>query len=95
MSQGKLTIDHDEIRQWVQERGGRPSRVKDTVGKDHEGGLLRIDFGKPEPSLEEISWDDFFEVFDDRELGFLYQDETAEGGKSYFCKLVHRSAADA
>jgi hypothetical protein len=94
MSQGKLTIDHDEIRQWVQERGGRPSRVKDTVGKDHEGGLLRIDFGKPEPSLEEIR-DDFFKVFDGRELAFLYQNETAEGGKSYFGKPVHRSAADA
>jgi hypothetical protein len=95
MAQGKSTTDHDEIRNWVEERGGRPSRVKDTAGKDDEGGILRIDFGEPEESLEKISWDDFFAVFEDRELAFLYQDEKAHGSKSYFCKLVHRNAAHA
>ena len=95
MAQGKSTTDHDEIRKWVEERGGRPSRVRSTTGKDDEGGILRIDFGEPEASLEEISWEDFFTIFEDRELAFLYQDEKAKGSKSYFCKLVHRSAAHA
>jgi hypothetical protein len=95
MSEAKVTTDHDEIRKWVEERGGRPARVKGTAGKDDEGGVLRIDFGKPEPSLEQTSWDEFFDVFDDRELAFLYQDETEDGSKSYFNKFVHQSTADA
>ena len=96
MSRGRTTTEHDEIRKWVEERGGRPSRVKDTAGKEDDAdGILRIDFGEPEESLEEISWDDFFAVFEDRELAFLYQDEKAHGSKSYFCKLVHRHTAHA
>jgi hypothetical protein len=94
MAQAKATIEHDEIQKWVEQRGGRPSRVKRTAGKGDEGGILRIDFGEPEESLEEISWDEFFEVFDDRELAFLYQDEKPHAGKGYFCKFVHRSTAD-
>jgi len=37
----KTTIEHDEIRRWVSERGGYPARVK---GTDQQGGLLRIDY---------------------------------------------------
>lgn len=95
MSEAKVTTDHDEIRKWVEAREGRPARVKGTAGKDEEGGVLRIDFGKPDPSLEKIDWDQFFDVFDERELAFLHQDETADGDKSYFNKFVHRSTADA
>ena len=53
-------------------------------------GLLRIDF--PDYSggetLERISWDDFFDKFDKERLDFLYQDETAKGKTSRFCKFV-------
>jgi hypothetical protein len=94
MAQAKSTTDHDEIRKWVEERKGRPSRVKGTTAEDEEGGILRIDFGEPEESLEEISWDEFFEIFDDRELAFLYQDGKPHGRKSYFCKLVKRNTAN-
>jgi len=95
MAQAQTTTDHDEIREWVEKRKGRPSRVKGTVAKGEEGGILRIDFGEPEESLEEISWQEFFQIFDDRELAFLYQDDRPRGRKSYFCKLVHRNAAHA
>jgi hypothetical protein len=27
MSESKTTTNHDEIRRWVEERGGRPARV--------------------------------------------------------------------
>jgi hypothetical protein len=90
MSQANATINHDEIRKWVEERGGRPARVKRTAEKGDEGGILRIDFGEPEKSLEEISWDDFFEVFDDRKLAFLHQDQKSGSEQSYFFKFVHR-----
>jgi len=90
MSQAQTTTDHDEIRRWVEERGGRPSRVASTESDKDGGGILRIDFGEPEDSLEEISWDDFFETFEDRKLAFLYQDKASSGGKSRFFKFVRR-----
>jgi hypothetical protein len=96
MSEGKSTTDHALIKHWVEERGGRPSRVRNTATKkDPESGILRIDFGEPEPNLERISWDDFFEVFEDRELAFIYQDESEHDRKSYFCKFVHRNSVHA
>jgi hypothetical protein len=87
MSKAVETTDHKQIRQWIEERGGHPSRVK---GAD-EGGLLRVDFGKPEDALEEIDWDDFFQIFDKNKLAFLYQDETGDGKTSRFNKFVSRT----
>ena len=86
MSSSNTTTKHDEIRKWAEARDGHPAMV-DTKGK---GGILRIDFGEPEANLKEISWDEFFKIFDENKLAFLYQDETADGGKSRFNKFVNR-----
>ena len=89
----KTTIDHDKIRNWVEERGGKPARVKNT-GKGTGGGLLRIDYPgfTGEDSLEEITWDEFFAAFDENKLAFLYQDETKDGKESRFSKLIDRDS---
>ena len=94
-SESKVTTDHDEIRQWVEERGGHPARVKDTESKNSPG-LLRIDYPgfSGEGSLEKITWDEFFEGFDKNGLAFLYQDETKDGKQSRFSKLISRDSAD-
>ena len=85
----QTSTDHDTIRRWAEERGGVPAVVRGT--EDDEGeGILRIDFAEPDDSLEEISWEEFFEVFEDRELAFLYQEETEDGNESRFFKLVNR-----
>ncbi len=94
MSQSHTTTDHDEIRRWAEQRNGRPARVPGT-GKKGDAGLLRIDFreGDPDPgddSLEELSWDEFFEKFEEKKLALLYQDKTAAGKPSTFNKLVSR-----
>ena len=85
----QTTTDHDTIRKWIEQRGGTPTVVKDTEDADGEG-ILRIDFQEPDEALEEISWDDFFDTFEDRKLAFLYQDETAGGDESRFFKFVSR-----
>lgn len=91
MSSATTTTDHDEIRAWIEERGGTPSRVKGT--EDGEGeGILRVDFAEADESLEPISWEEFFETFEDRQLAFLHQDNTAEGKESRFFKFVSREA---
>jgi hypothetical protein len=89
--ESKKTTDHDEIRKWVEARGGVPATVRSTGRKD-EPGVLRIQFQEQESgdSLEEISWDDFFEKFEEQKLAFLYQDETKQGKTSRFFKFVNR-----
>lgn len=89
MTQANTTTDHDTIRKWAEERGGHPARVK----TDEPGGILRIDFGEPEESLEEIGWDEFFRIFEDRKLAFLYQEKTGDGESSRFNKLVDRQGS--
>ncbi len=84
MTQSKTTRDHDTIREWAEARQGHPAKV-DTGG---EGGILRIDFNEPEKNLTEISWEEFFQIFDDNNLEFLYQEETADGETSRFNKFV-------
>lgn len=90
--ESKVTTDHEEIRRWVEARGGHPASVKGTEQGKESAGLLRIDFPgySGEQSLEEISWDDFFEKFEESKLAFLYQEETKSGGESRFFKLVSR-----
>jgi hypothetical protein len=86
MSSAETTTDHEKIRKWIEARGGHPARVKGSGN----GGILRIDFGEPEESLEPISWDEFFKIFDENKLAFLHQEKTADGGVSRFNKFVQR-----
>lgn len=85
----QTTTDHDTIRHWVEQRGGRPAVVKSTH-TGGEGGILRIDFAEPDESLEEIGWEEFFRTFEDRKLAFLYQEEKG-GQPSRFFKFVQRN----
>src|SRR4051812_10589018 len=86
---GKVTINHDEIRRWVEERGGRPACVKGTERGD--SCLLRIDYPgfSGEGRLEPMEWEDFFDTFDQNNLAFVYQ-ESKNGNPSRFSKLVDR-----
>lgn len=95
MARASYTIDHDFIRQWAEERGATPSAVKGTGGDD-DPGIIRLDFPgfSGEGTLEPISWEEFFQKFDERELALLYQEETAEGQKSNFNKIVKRSTVE-
>ncbi|WP_331376634.1 hypothetical protein [Sinorhizobium chiapasense] len=86
MSASSTTIDHDTIRNWAEARDGQPARVKGAT----DGGVLRIDFGTPEDTLEKISWEEFFEIFEKNNLAFLHQDLTEDGQTSRFCKFIHR-----
>jgi hypothetical protein len=90
MGESKTTRDHGTIRRWTEERGGKPSVVKDTKNEGSGIGLLRIDF--PDYSggdtLEAITWDQFFDTLDEKQLEFLYQDETRDGHMSRFFRFV-------
>jgi hypothetical protein len=90
----QTTTDHDEIRQWAEARQGKPACVKGTGGRG-DTGVLRIDFpGGEERKLQAISWDEWFEKFDENGLAFLYQEKTAGGKTSRFNKIVSRETAE-
>src|ERR671914_730704 len=90
------TTDHNVIHKWVEERGGRPATVKGTGRGGEEAGILRINFPgySGEESLEEISWEEFYDKFDEKKLAFLYQEKTGGGEQSRFCKFISRSSAE-
>ena len=97
-TEARITTDHDQIRQWVEARGGKPAAVKATHRGD-DPGIIRLIFpdapNANDDSLEEISWEEFFEKFDDANLALVYQDNTAGGEKSFFNKLIGRETAEA
>lgn len=90
----KVTTDHKKIKEWVEERGGKPACVKGT-GSKNDPGMLRIDFPgySGEETLQEISWEEFFRAFEDNRLAFLYQEETKAGEESRFSKFINRDEA--
>lgn len=95
MSSAKTTTNHDEIRKWVEKRGGHPAVVAATEnGRDSGGGLLRIDYDEPggndDDRLHRITWNEFFEIFDRNDLAFLHDSE----GESRFSKFVQKESAD-
>lgn len=85
------TTDHGEIRRWAEERNAVPTVVRST--HDEEGsGILRFDLPGYDPGdeLEEVSWHEFFQIFEENELALVYQDETGSGEQSNFSKFVSR-----
>ena len=97
MSDSKITTDHNQIRKWVEDRGGHPAKVSGTERAGESGGLLRIDYPgfTGEDTLEEITWEQFFDQFEESGLAFLYQDKLESGETSRFSKLIDRNSAEA
>jgi hypothetical protein len=89
----QVTTDHEEIRQWAEKRGGKPAHVKGT-GDDEDIGMIRIDFPgfSGQQSLEAISWEEFFEKFEENNLALVYQEETSAGQQSNFNKIIKRQS---
>lgn len=76
MPSTKTTTDHDMIRRWAEERGGRPAAVVSPMPEQTAGGL-RIDFPDYDSGevLQEITWAEFFDKFEEQNLVFMYQEE--------------------
>ena len=74
--------------------GGRPLDARQGRRRHHPHRIPDAPNSKHD-SLEEISWEEFFEKFDESDLALLYQEETAGGEKSNFNKLIGRETAEA
>lgn len=83
------TRNHEVIKRWAadKEREAQPATVP---GTEHDGrpGVLQMSFDDFETgNLKEISWDDWFFSFDERNLVFLYQERKSDGSPSTFFRL--------
>ncbi len=87
--------DHEEIRRWAESRGAVPSCVRGAGGGE-DVGMIRLDFPgySGEESLQEVSWDDWFQKFDESDLALMVQDVEFGGQPSNFNKLVKRTTAE-
>ena len=85
----KYTVDHDEIKRWVERRGGRPAALG-RLGRRITG--LRVDFPeyRIKAALRPISWEGFFRAFEASRWGFVYEEETDPGQLSRFYRFVER-----
>jgi hypothetical protein len=91
----QVTTNLNEIRRWAEERGGKPVSVIGTSPRNR-AGLLRIDFPGYSGAgrFEEVSWDEWYQKFQESNLEFLYQDKAKNGQRSRFFKLVCRGTAN-
>lgn len=87
----EATTDHDTIRKWAESHGGKPAAV-DRTHKGGDVGIIRIMFPEAQQSkhesLVEITWDEFFKEFEERDLALLYEKD------SMFNKIVGRDTAE-
>jgi hypothetical protein len=86
-----IVTDHQEIRKWAEQHGGKPAAV-DRTHQGDDVGIIRIMFPKAPHSehshLVEISWDEFFKEFEERKLALVYDP------KSLFSKIIGRDTAE-
>ncbi|HJS89366.1 MAG TPA: hypothetical protein VJ738_05305 [Steroidobacteraceae bacterium] len=87
----EVTTNHETIRKWAEKKGGKPA----AVARTHQGGdvgIVRIMFPDAPQSehqaLTEISWDEFFEEFEQRKLALLYEED------GLFSKIIGRDTAE-
>lgn len=68
----------------MEQNNGRPAHVRGTGAGPDDVGILRIDFDEPEEGLERISWEDWFDAFEAKQLALLHAPD------SRFNKLISR-----
>jgi len=80
------TRTREVVEDWARRRGAEPAAA--TRGDDGRPRVLRFDFaGGPDKggsNLEHISWDEWWGVFADRDLAFVYQETKSDGNESNF-----------
>ncbi|QQG43859.1 MAG: hypothetical protein HYW86_03200 [Candidatus Roizmanbacteria bacterium] len=85
----RITRNHKEIKNWVQDRNGIPTVIKDEEIINEED-RLSFDFlnnGRND-RLEKITWTDFFRKFDSECLALVYEDKIFKGEESHRFKFI-------
>jgi hypothetical protein len=88
------TRSHEVIQHWAEERNATPATRPG--GDPEDPRVLRFNFpGFGGQTLQEVSWDDWFRTFDDRNLVFLFQERMKAGNQSNFFRFDNPDREDA
>lgn len=85
------TTIHAEVVDWARNRNGKPVRIP--KNNPHEPGLgpIKILFPEDKESgYEEITWDEFLQDFENKQLMMVYKENTEEGTQSHFYTFEKR-----
>lgn len=85
----ETTTDHETIRRWIEERGSTAARVTEPTGND-PGSLAVVPEGTDDESVEEITWEEFFRIFEEENLAFVYQTARDDPNERWFCRFIDR-----
>lgn len=81
------TVENPTIRSWAEKRGGKPAFLNhDNTGR--AGDMLKIIFpGETTENHDMLTWDQFFNIFEQNNLKLLYIDED----EKQFYRMVNRN----
>lgn len=84
----KCLLEADEIRAWIEERGGTPTVIQ---GVDEKGGpeqpeMLHITFGEATREVTRIGWSEFFDRLESQDLVLVCDDERGRNDFSFMDK---------
>ena len=80
-----VTRNPDVIRSWAEARDAVPATTPG--GDPDQPRVLRFDFPGYDRELQELSWEAWLRVFEERELVFLFQEHMKAGNQSNFFRL--------
>ena len=96
MNLNKTSTDHAEIKDWVIKHKGHPQIIEIPDANDKVG--IRIDFpGEFDEKYavteysSDSTWGQFFKIFDEQSLAFIYSDEEKIVDPSAAYKFIKRN----
>ncbi|WP_440006977.1 hypothetical protein [Halomicrococcus sp. SG-WS-1] len=91
--ESKITTDRETIRNWADERNLEPVR-RTTAGTEEPSVRLVHDAETGRSGHEEVSWDEFFDRFEDEQLAFMYQEFDSVDDEVEFAEVIDRTSID-
>lgn len=84
------TKDRDKIRAWITEHGGSP-----VIAADAENQMILYIAFKGEPGkVTRLSWEEFFDWFDDVEAIFEYAEDVLPGEEQFSYNFISDDSED-
>lgn len=89
----EITTDHGTIRDWVEGHDATVARLAEPTADD--ANLMVVPEGRTDDSVRELSWDEFFEVFEEEGLALVCRTGTDGAGGRPDCEFVERGTIGA
>jgi hypothetical protein len=91
LEQNIITHDHVQIQKWAELRQARPATATDPATDGGPESVLRFDFPPyGEESSQELSWEDFFNEFDENQLALSIPGDSIGNVESQAYSFVAR-----